>query len=73
MGRRRTLSAEFRDEAVRQVIDPGRSFSEVARNSRWREGLLAGWICVQRARRRACGTELDTRTGVMRAVLHLCK
>ena len=39
-----TVSREFRAEAVKLVIDGGRSCSDVARNHDLAPSLLAGWV-----------------------------
>lgn len=42
--RRRKFSPEFRDEAVKMVIDTSRSIAEVARDIQVNEGTLGNWV-----------------------------
>ena len=41
--RRRKFSPEFKDEAVKMVIESSRSIAEVARNIHVNEGTLGNW------------------------------
>ena len=43
-GRRKSFSPEFRDEAVRMVIDSSRPIAEVAREIHINEGTLGNWV-----------------------------
>jgi transposase len=42
--RRRKFSAEFREEAVKMVIDPPRPIIQVARELGLNEGTLGNWV-----------------------------
>lgn len=42
--RRREFSPEFKDEAVKMVIESSRSIAEVARNIHVNEGTLGNWV-----------------------------
>ena len=43
-GKRRSFSPEFKDEAVRMVIESSRSVAEVAREIGVKEGTLGNWV-----------------------------
>jgi transposase len=47
--RRRKFSAEFKDEAVRMVIETSRPVAEVAREIQVNEGTLGSWVAKYRA------------------------
>lgn len=42
--RRREFSPEFKDEAVKMVIESSRSIAEVTRNIHVNEGTLGNWV-----------------------------
>jgi transposase-like protein len=42
--RRRKFSPEFKDEAVKMVIESSRAIAEVAREIRVNEGTLGNWV-----------------------------
>ena len=42
--RRRKFSPEFRDEAVKMVIESSRAIAEVAREIQVNEGTLGNWV-----------------------------
>jgi transposase len=42
--RRRKFSPEFKDEAVRMVIESSRAIAEVAREIQVNEGTLGNWV-----------------------------
>ena len=42
--RRRKFSPEFKDEAVKMVIDSSRAIAEVAREIQVNEGTLGNWV-----------------------------
>lgn len=46
---RRSFSPEFKDEAVRMVIESSRSIAEVAREIQVKEGTLGNWVNRYRA------------------------
>jgi transposase len=46
---RRKFTPEFRDEAVRLVIDSGRPIAEVARDIGVNEGTLGNWVNLWRS------------------------
>jgi transposase-like protein len=46
--RRRKFSPEFRDEAVRMVVDTGRPIAQVARELGINPGTLANWVNAYR-------------------------
>jgi transposase len=46
--RRRKFSPEFRDEAVKMVIDTSRSIAEIARDIQVNEGTLGNWVSKYR-------------------------
>ena len=48
-GRRRSFTPEFKDEAVRMVIESGRPVAEVAREIHVNEGTLGNWVNRWRA------------------------
>ena len=48
MGRYRKFSPEYRDEAVRMVIETGRSVAEVARDLGINESTLGNWVTQYR-------------------------
>src|SRR5574337_885808 len=45
---KRVYTAQYREAAVRQVIDAGRSAAEVARSLEMSEKTLANWVCQVR-------------------------
>ena len=47
--RRRKYSAEFKDEAVKMVIETSRPIAEVAREIQVNEGTLGSWVAKYRA------------------------
>jgi transposase len=47
--RRRKFSPEFKDEAVRMVIETSRPVAEVAREIQVNEGTLGSWVAKYRA------------------------
>jgi transposase len=47
--RRRKFSPEFKDEAVRMVIETSRPIAEVAREIQVNEGTLGSWVAKYRA------------------------
>jgi len=46
---RRTFTPEFKDEAVKMVIETSRPVAEVAREIRVNEGTLGSWVNKYRA------------------------
>lgn len=48
-GRRRSFTPEFKDEAVKMVIESGRPVAEVAREIHVNEGTLGNWVNRWRA------------------------
>jgi transposase len=46
--RRRKFSPEFRDEAVRMVVDTGRPVAQVARELGINPGTLGNWVATYR-------------------------
>jgi transposase len=48
-GRRRNFTPEFKDEAVKMVIESGRAIAEVAREIHVNEGTLGNWVNKYRA------------------------
>jgi transposase len=48
-GRRRSFTPEFKDEAVKMVIESGRPIAEVAREIHVNEGTLGNWVNRWRA------------------------
>jgi transposase len=48
MGRYRKFSPEYRDEAVKMVIETGRPIAEVARDLGINEGTLGNWVTQYR-------------------------
>lgn len=48
MGRYRKFSPEYRDEAVKMVIDTGRPVAEVARDLGINESTLGNWVTQYR-------------------------
>lgn len=44
MGRYRTFTAEYREEAVKMVIETGRPIAAVARDLGINEGTLGNWV-----------------------------
>jgi transposase-like protein len=48
-GKRRSFSPEFKDEAVKMVIESSRSVAEVAREIGVKEGTLGNWVNKYRA------------------------
>ena len=55
MGRHSKYSPEFRDEAVKMVVETSRPIAEVARENGINEGTLGNW--VNRYRREHAGDE----------------
>jgi transposase len=47
--RRRKFSPEFKDEAVKMVIETSRPIAEVAREVQVNEGTLGSWVAKYRA------------------------
>jgi transposase len=47
--RRRKFSPEFKDEAVKMVIETSRPVAEVAREVQVNEGTLGSWVAKYRA------------------------
>jgi transposase len=47
--RRRTFTPEFKDEAVKMVIETSRSIAEIAREIHVKEGTLGNWVSKYRA------------------------
>jgi transposase-like protein len=47
--RRRSFTPEFKDEAVRMVIESGRPIAEIAREIHVNEGTLGNWVNKYRA------------------------
>jgi transposase len=47
--RRRKFSPEFKDEAVKMVIETSRPVAEVAREVQVNEGTLGSWVAKHRA------------------------
>ena len=47
--RRRKFSPEFKDEAVKMVIESSRAIAEVAREIQVNEGTLGNWVNKYRA------------------------
>jgi transposase-like protein len=45
---RRRFSPEFREEAVRLVIDSNRPIAEIARELGMHDGTLGNWVAVYR-------------------------
>ena len=58
-GRRRQFSAEFKDEAVRLVVNTGRPVATVARELGIGEQLLGRWVNVHRAQGQGGDGALD--------------
>ena len=53
--RRRKFSPEFKDEAVKMVIESSRAIAEVAREIQVNEGTLGNWVNKYRLNRsRSC-------------------
>ncbi len=48
MEKRRKFSAEYRDEAVKMVIESGRPIAQVARDLGIVEGTLGNWVATYR-------------------------
>ncbi len=48
-GKRRVFSPEFKDEAVKMVIESSRAVAEVAREIGVKEGTLGNWVNKYRA------------------------
>ena len=48
MEKRRKFSAEYRDEAVKMVIESGRPIAQVARDLGIVEGTLGNWVAAYR-------------------------
>ena len=48
MGKYRKFSAEYRDEAVKMVIDTSRPVAEVARDLGVNESTLSNWVSIYR-------------------------
>jgi transposase len=48
-GRRRSFTSEFKDEAVKMVIESGRPIAEIAREIHVNEGTLGNWVNKYRA------------------------
>jgi transposase len=48
MGKYRKFTVEYKDEAVRMVIDSGRPIAEVARDLGINEGTLGNWVAKYR-------------------------
>jgi transposase len=48
-GRRRSFTPEFKDQAVKMVIESGRPIAEVAREIHVNEGTLGNWVNKWRA------------------------
>jgi transposase-like protein len=44
MGKYRTFTAEYREEAVKMVIETGRPIAQVARELGINEGTLGNWV-----------------------------
>lgn len=44
MGKYRTFTQEYRDEAVKLVVESGRPIAEVARELGLNEGTLGNWV-----------------------------
>jgi transposase len=49
--KRRKFDSDFRDGAVRLVLDTGRPIAEVAREIAVRDGTLGNWVAKVRAAR----------------------
>ena len=49
MGKYRTFTAEYREEAVRMVLDSSRPIAAVARDLGINEGTLGNWVSKYRA------------------------
>lgn len=49
MGKYRKFTAEYREEAVRMVLDSGRPIAAVARDLGINEGTLGNWVARYRA------------------------
>lgn len=49
MGRYRKFTAEYREEAVKMVIESGRPIAEVARDLGLNESTLGNWVTKYRA------------------------
>jgi len=47
--RRRKFTPEFKDEAVKMVIETSRPIAEVAREIHVNEGTLGNWVAMYRA------------------------
>lgn len=47
--KRRKFTPEFKDEAVKMVIESGRSIAEIAREIHVNEGTLGNWCAKHRA------------------------
>jgi transposase-like protein len=47
--RRRSFTPEFKDEAVKMVIESGRPIAEIAREIHVNEGTLGNWVNKYRA------------------------
>ncbi len=48
MEKRRKFSKEYRDEAVKMVIETSRPIAEVARDLGLNEGTLGNWVAIYR-------------------------
>jgi len=53
--RRRKFSPEFKDEAVKMVIESSRAIAEVAREIQVNEGTLGNWVHKYRVERSYSG------------------
>ena len=58
MSQRKAYSPEFKDEAVREVIEKSRSIADVARDLGLHHQTLYNWVKAFRDRRDADGDEL---------------
>ena len=68
MGKYRKFSAEYREEAVRMVLDSSRPIAVVARDLGINEGTLGNWCAVERRRREGgqAGLSEDERAELVR-------